>query len=151
MQLDPVAYREADLLGKAPEVIVETMIYGDEVDDFAVALPEGMWDCDSMILYQVAADDIEATAHPGLSASLGRVITNQEHANDYRLEGETIMLSVSPTTARVIVEGFRTFTGELTHDDDEITESDVRGYFSQWIALLEWAAGQRMSLVFHVG
>ncbi len=151
MQLNPVAYREADILGKSPQVIVETMIYCDEVDDFTIALPEGLWDCDSMILYQVAADDIEATAHPGLSGSLGRVITNQGHANDYRLEGETIMLSVSPATARAIVEGFRKFDGELTHDDEEIDESDVHGYFSQWIALLEWSSAQQLSLVFHVG
>ena len=151
MQLDPIAYRETDLLGKAPEVIVETMIYCDEVDDFAVDLPDGLWSCDSMILYQVVADDIEATANAGLSSSLGQVITNQAHANDYRLEGETIMLSISPATARRIVDGYREFTGVWTHDDDEITESDVREYCSQWIALLEWAAAQRLALVFHAG
>jgi len=151
MQLSPVAYRETDFIGKAPEVIVETMIYCDEVDDFAVDLPDGLWDCDSMILYQIAADDIEGTAQAALSGSLGQVITNSNHTHDYRLKGETIMLSVAPATCRRIVDGYRAFTGALKHDDKEITEADVRGYFSQWITLLEWAAEQRLALVFHAG
>ncbi len=151
MQLSPVAYRETDLQGKPPEVIVRTMISTDDVDDYAVALPDELWPYDGMIGYQVATDDIENTSDPVLTQSLGRVLANSGHANDYRLVGETIMMSISPATARAIVERFRAYTGRLVHDDDEVTEQDVRAYFAQWIALLTWAADQRLGLVLHAG
>lgn len=151
MELHPLAYRPADFQGKAPDVIVETMIYCDEVDDFTVDLPAGLWPYDGMIVYQVAADDIERTKDAALNGSLGRVISNGGQVNDYQLEGETIMMSISPQTARAIVDAYRSFHGTLVHEDREVTAQDVRGYIAQWLALLTWAADQRLALVMHAG
>ena len=151
MELNPVAYRVADFQGKAPDVIVETMIYSDEVDDFAVELPNGLWSYDGMIVYNVAADDIERTKHVALNESLGRVISYGGQVNDYQLEGETIMMSIAPESAHAIVEQYRSAPTTLVHQDEEISQQDVRSYFEQWIALLSWASDNRMALVLHAG
>ena len=107
MELNPVAYRVADFQGKAPDVIVETMIYSDEVDDFAVELPEGLWPYDGMIVYNVAADDIERTNHAALNESLGRVISYGGQVNDCQLEGETIIASTRDVPAGSVIKGRR--------------------------------------------
>jgi hypothetical protein len=151
MELHPVAFRAADFQGKAPDVIVETMISCDEVDDFAVDPPEELWPYEGMIVYNVAANDIERTKNAALSESLGRVISYGGQVNDYRLEGETIMMSIAPATARAIVERYRSATATLVHEDQDVSQQDVRDYFQQWIALLTWASDHQMALVLHAG
>ncbi len=151
MQLSPTAYKKSDFTDKAPDDIVEKMIYTDDVDDFAISPTEQQWPSDSMILYNACAEAIEDTAHDALTDSLGRLITYTGMINDYELEGETIMGTITPETAGAIVAGFKAFDGNLVNNDTQITNDDIMYYFKTVIELLKWAHENNYVLVFHCG
>ena len=151
MQLSPTAYKHSDLEGRDPEEIVAEMIYSDDVDTYAINLPDNLWPSDSMILYSACAEAIELTNNDNLSNSLGLLITNDGMINDYDLEGETIMGSIKPSTAKSMLVKYSAFDGSVKNEDSEISDDEISGYFGDCISLLKWASDSNYAIVFHCG
>ena len=149
MQLSPTAYKHIDLAEKDPAEIVTDMIYSDDVDNYAISIPDKLWPSDSMVLYSACAEAIEETNNDSLTESMGLLITYKGMINDYGLEGETIMGSVKPETAKEILKKFEFYDGKMTNNDSEINDQDIRRYFSDCIELLKWASSANYAIIFH--
>lgn len=150
---------------KVAQKIVDEMILTDDIDNYSVPLPDGVWTSDSgsqhfevvEALYELSQTD-KAEDHDGLD-EVRRLLSNEGPSIDElgiaALTDHCYYISMSPKTVARMAKVFGALDlGALAEDAAEAGDGsadEIEQWLKQWKDALAFAASKNLGLIGHCG